>query len=89
MDAFWLAFGWNYTQILFGIPMSGTTLYNVLYTTFYSGELLSGGLYGFEGGILSILSRLLLLGILIYIFKFNLAKEDNGKATSTINSKTG
>lgn len=58
---FGLHFGWNYTQILLGIPMSGSTFYSLFSTSFYSEELLSGGLYGFEGGLLSLFLRLLLL----------------------------
>jgi hypothetical protein len=75
---FGLHFGWNYSQILFGIPMSGTAYYSIFETEFYTSEFFSGGLYGFEGGILSILSRLLLLALLYFIpLKFNQKNHDH------------
>lgn len=77
---FGLHFGWNYSQIVLGIPMSGTNYYSIFNTTFYSPELLNGGLYGFEGGCLSFASRIVLFGVLFYIFKSKLfIKKEKSK----------
>lgn len=75
---FGLHFGWNYTQILFGIPMSGTKFYSIIETEFYTSDFFSGGRYGFEGGILSIASRVLLLA-LIYLVPLNFSPSKSGQ----------
>lgn len=64
-----LHFGWNYTQILFGIPVSGSDHYNPLEFTTELDPLLIGGSYGFEGGLISVILRLLILCFLMVYFK--------------------
>ncbi|ADF54702.1 CPBP family intramembrane glutamic endopeptidase [Zunongwangia profunda] len=68
---FGLHFGWNYTQIFFGIPMSGSAYYSIFVTNFHSLEYLNGGAYGFEGGIWSFYSRVIIFIILLFVTKFS------------------
>lgn len=64
-----LHFGWNYMQVLFGVPMSGHLYYSFLHTSFSSDSFLNGGKYGFEGGVFSFFSRLLIFLVLYVLFE--------------------
>lgn len=63
-----LHFGWNYMQELLGVPMSGSLSYSFLHTSFSTDPVLSGGEYGFEGGLFAFFSRLFLLFFLYFLF---------------------
>lgn len=66
---FGLHFGWNFTQDVLGMPVSGSPSHSFLSTTFYLEDFWQGGLYGFEGGIISCMARAILLLCLINAFK--------------------
>ena len=68
----WLPVGmhitWNFAQGALGFPVSGITDYsNVLIhqTTTTGSDLLTGGSYGPEAGLIGMLSRLLVLALVI------------------------
>lgn len=74
-----LHFGWNYTQVLLGILVSGTDHYNPFGFISELDPVLIGGSYGFEGGLISIILRLLILCFLMVHFKENfLQKRSSG-----------
>jgi membrane protease YdiL (CAAX protease family) len=66
---FGLHFGWNFTQAILGMPVSGSSLNGLLNITFSSETLYHGGLYGFEGGVISLASRILLFFSLVYLLR--------------------
>lgn len=74
----WLSSGfhiaWNFVQgNIFGMIVSGNSQMSVFQTTFGSNEILTGGNYGPEGGIL--VTLVLILGILYIRFIFVRPKE--------------
>ncbi|MFV0149408.1 CPBP family intramembrane metalloprotease [Empedobacter falsenii] len=64
-----LHFGWNYTQIFYSQPMSGTIKEGFIHISLPDNGTWFGGDYGIEGGIYSIILRLLLIVILFIYYK--------------------
>lgn len=60
-----LHFGWNVTQHLFSLPMSGRLKSSVFNIQLPESVLLYGGQYGLEGGILSLAVRGCILAIVL------------------------
>ena len=53
-------FTWNTFQgVIYGMPVSGLTVPGVVKTEFTANNLLNGGMFGIEGGILTTLATLL------------------------------
>lgn len=66
-------FSWNYMQTLLGFNVSGQDFYSILEFTSLKQNLITGGNFGFEGSVFSILAMVLMFAILT---KINL-KIDN------------
>lgn len=62
-------FGWNFTQYLFGLPMSGSIKEGLFEITFNEKNSFYGGDYGIESGWISVICRILILGIILLIYK--------------------
>ena len=62
-----LHLSWNFFQALLGFNVSGQDSYSMVETRINEGNLLNGGLFGFEGSYLSIIAELItIIGIGIY-----------------------
>lgn len=70
-----LHFGWNYAQIIWGMPVSGTSYAGFHQIQLTSNQLISGGLYGYEGSMLSIITRIILLMATFWYLKVSMAKK--------------
>lgn len=66
-------FSWNYMQTLIGFNISGKDVYSLIQFTSLKQNLITGGNFGFEGSVFSILAMVLMFAILT---KINL-KIDN------------
>lgn len=64
-----LHFGWNYTQIFFSQPMSGTLKEGFININLPNNVTWFGGYYGIEGGIYSIILRFILIAIIFLYYK--------------------
>lgn len=65
-----LHFCWNTFQFLFGFPVSGMEVPQIVIQTDIKDSILSGGLYGPEAGLIGIAARgVILAGILYYLRK--------------------
>jgi membrane protease YdiL (CAAX protease family) len=62
---FALHFGWNFTQTLLGFPVSGKDFPGPLTTTSTGSDLLTGGDFGPEAGLIGILFRFVVIGLLV------------------------
>lgn len=68
----WMCIGyhisWNIFQsVIYGMPVSGMNVNNIITTHYPSNNLLNGGFFGIEGGILTtIMSILLLIFVIVY-----------------------
>lgn len=78
-------FSWNTFQgVLYGMPVSGLTIPGIFHTEYTSGNVLNGGSFGIEGGILTTLITLLSF-ILVWYYYRNSAYdflEDTYKTSS-------
>jgi len=62
-----LHLSWNLFQTIFGFNVSGQNTYSLIEFEIMESNLLNGGLFGFEGSVLSIVAMLLvIIGIEIY-----------------------
>ncbi len=66
---FGLHLGWNFTQTLVGFPVSGKDFPGPLTVTSTGPDLVTGGDFGPEAGIIGILSRFLVIALLIGYLK--------------------
>lgn len=64
-----LHFGWNYFQIVYSQPMSGSENQSFLSITLPDNSLLFGNLYGLEGGLWSLVLRSILMLLVFLYFK--------------------
>lgn len=62
---FGLHLGWNFTQTLLGLPVSGKNFPGLFTTTPVGSDLVTGGAFGPEAGIIGILSRFLVIVLLL------------------------
>lgn len=62
---FGLHLGWNFTQSLLGLPVSGHHFPGPILTTSTGADLVTGGAFGPEAGIIGILSRFLVMALLL------------------------
>jgi hypothetical protein len=62
---FGLHLGWNFTQSLLGLPVSGHHFPGPILTTSTGADLVTGGTFGPEAGIIGILSRFLVMALLL------------------------
>lgn len=62
---FALHLGWNFTQTLLGFPVSGKVFPGPLTTTSTGPDLVTGGDFGPEAGIIGILARFVVIGLLV------------------------
>jgi hypothetical protein len=62
---FGLHLGWNFTQSLLGLPVSGHDFPGMITTTSVGPDLVTGGAFGPEAGIIGILSRFLVMALLV------------------------
>ena len=60
-----LHLGWNFTQTLVGFPVSGKDFPGPLTTTSTGSDLVTGGDFGPEAGIIGILARFAVIGLLV------------------------
>jgi uncharacterized protein len=60
-----LHIGWNFTQTLLGFPVSGKDFPGPLTTTSTGSDLVTGGDFGPEAGIIGILSRFVVIALLV------------------------
>jgi membrane protease YdiL (CAAX protease family) len=66
---FGLHLGWNFTQTLLGFPVSGKEFPGPLTTTSTGSDLVTGGDFGPEAGIIGILSRFVVIALLVGYLK--------------------
>jgi uncharacterized protein len=62
---FALHVGWNFTQTLLGFPVSGKDFPGPLTATSTGSDLVTGGDYGPEAGLIGILARFVVIGLLV------------------------
>lgn len=62
---FGLHLGWNFTQTLLGLPVSGKNFPGLFTTTSTGSDLVTGGTFGPEAGIIGILSRFVVIALLL------------------------
>lgn len=60
-------FGWNFFQGIFGFRISGNDIYRLIDLDLKGNDYLTGGEFGFEGSIYSILLQLILI---IFVFAY-------------------
>jgi hypothetical protein len=60
-----LHISWNFTQTLLGFPVSGKDFPGPLTTTSTGSDLVTGGDFGPEAGIIGILSRFVVIGLVV------------------------
>lgn len=65
-----LHFGWNYTQIFYSQPMSGSFKEGFITISLPENQIIFGGNYGIEGGLCSIFLRAILVFIVLGYYKF-------------------
>lgn len=77
-------FSWNFTQSMFlGLPLGGNDFNSALFkTTLLGSNDYTGGTYGFEGGYLQILARLIILMFLLIFFWYEKLKSTNSFSRS-------
>ena len=63
-----LHFGWNYTQIFFSLPMSGSLKEGLISLNLPNNSIWFGAAYGIEGGLYSLLLRFVIIIILSIIY---------------------
>jgi membrane protease YdiL (CAAX protease family) len=65
----WLPFalhvGWNFTQTLLGFPVSGKDFPGPLTTSSTGADIVTGGAFGPEAGLIGILFRFVVIGLLV------------------------
>jgi len=66
---FGLHLGWNFTQTLLGFPVSGKEFLGPLTTSNVGSDLLTGGDFGPEAGIIGIIARFAVIALLIGYLK--------------------
>lgn len=63
-------FSWNTVQgVLYGMPVSGLSIPGIFHTEFTSSNLLNGGLFGIEGGIITTIMTLLSFLFVWYYYR--------------------
>jgi len=62
---FGLHLGWNFTQTLLGLPVSGKNFPGLFTTTPVGPDLVTGGAFGPEAGVIGIVSRFLVIALLL------------------------
>ncbi|MFZ0530476.1 MAG: CPBP family intramembrane glutamic endopeptidase [Propionicimonas sp.] len=62
---FGLHLGWNFTQTLLGLPVSGKNFPGLFTVTSTGPDLVTGGAFGPEAGIIGIISRFAVIAMLI------------------------
>ncbi|MCE1174393.1 MAG: CPBP family intramembrane metalloprotease [Propionibacteriales bacterium] len=62
---FGLHLGWNFTQTLLGLPVSGKNFPGLFTVTSTGPDLVTGGAFGPEAGIIGIASRFLVIALLL------------------------
>jgi uncharacterized protein len=62
---FGLHLGWNFTQTLLGLPVSGKHFPGLFTVTSTGPDLVTGGAFGPEAGIIGILSRFVVIALLL------------------------
>lgn len=62
---FGLHLGWNFTQTLLGLPVSGKNFPGLFTVTPTGSDLVTGGAFGPEAGIIGIVSRFLVIALLL------------------------
>jgi hypothetical protein len=66
---FGLHLGWNFAQSLLGLPVSGHHLPGLFTTTTTGSDLVTGGAFGPEAGIIGIVSRFVVIALLLGYLK--------------------
>ncbi len=65
-----LHFSWNFFQgTVFGFNVSGLNGYSIIQQERISNNLLNGGLFGFEGSVLSMILQLIFILIIYRLYK--------------------
>ncbi len=62
---FGLHLGWNFTQTLLGLPVSGKNFPGLFTTTSTGSDLVTGGAFGPEAGVIGIISRFVVIALLL------------------------
>jgi hypothetical protein len=62
---FGLHLGWNFAQTLLGLPVSGHNYPGLFTATSVGPDLVTGGAFGPEAGLIGILSRFLVMALLL------------------------
>lgn len=70
-----LHFSWNFSQILYSLPMSGEKYNGIFKIILPNNEFIFGNSIGIESGLISILIRLFIILILIVIYKRNVVNK--------------
>jgi membrane protease YdiL (CAAX protease family) len=65
-----LHFSWNFFQgTLFGFNVSGVNVYSIVQHKRFTDNILNGGIFGYEGSILSIIFQITFIVIILRVFK--------------------
>lgn len=72
-----LHFSWNFFQSLFGFKVSGRDSYSLIEIDFIKNSAISGGEFGFEGSMLSVVFQVILICMMIVFFKRKTARHKN------------
>jgi membrane protease YdiL (CAAX protease family) len=73
-----LHFNWNFAQAMLGFPVSGLTFDRLLTTTAIGPELLTGGAYGPEAGLVGMVFRFVIIGmVFFYLSRVTKTKPGN------------
>ena len=72
-----LHFGWNLFQTLFGFNVSGQDFYSLIEFKITASNLITGGAFGLEGSIYSIVIQVVLIVFLIMYFERKNRKISN------------
>lgn len=70
-----LHFSWNFFQTHFGFNVSGQNYYSLIETSIISENYLNGGHFGFEGSILAVINKVLL--IILFFMYYERRKHKN------------
>lgn len=61
---------WNIFQsVIYGMPISGSNINSIMITHFPSANILNGGGFGIEGGILTTIVNILILMFAIFYYR--------------------
>lgn len=66
---FGLHLGWNFTQTLLGLPVSGHSFPGLFTTTTTGSDLVTGGAFGPEAGVIGIVARFVVMALLLGYLK--------------------